>query len=35
MAKVASCARALPSEFYPAGKLQWRITCGFDFGHGL
>ena len=28
-------ARASPSEFYPAGKLQWQFTCGFDFGHCL
>ena len=20
-----------PSEVYPAGKLQWHFTCGFDF----
>ena len=28
-------ARASPSGFYPAGKLQWHFACGFDFGHGL
>ena len=27
--------RASPSGVYPAGGLQWRIICGFDFGHGL
>ena len=24
-------SRALPSEVYPAGKLQWHFTCGFNF----
>ena len=24
-------AHASPSEVYPAGKLQWHFTCGFDF----
>ena len=28
-------ARASPSEVYPAGKLQWHFTCGFNFRHGL
>ena len=23
------------SGIYPAGKLQWLFTCGFDFGCGL
>ena len=23
--------RASPSEVYPAGKLQWHFTCGFNF----
>ena len=27
--------RALPYEVYPAGKLQWHFTCGFDFKHSL
>ena len=27
--------RALPSGVYPAGRLRWHFTCGFDFGHGL
>ena len=27
--------RAAPSVVYPAGKLQWHFTCGFDFGHCL
>ena len=26
-------ACALPSDVYPAGKLQWHFTCGFDFRH--
>ena len=26
---------ASPSEVYPAGKLQWHFTCGFDFRHSL
>ena len=25
--------RASPSEVYPAAKLQWHFTCGFDFSH--
>ena len=24
-----------PSEVYPAEKLQWHFTCGFDFRHSL
>ena len=24
-----------PSEVYPAGKLQWHFTCGFDGRHSL
>ena len=24
-------ARALPSQVYPAGKLQWHFTCSFNF----
>ena len=27
--------RASPSGAYPAGRLQWHFTCGFDFTHGL
>ena len=27
--------RTSPSEVYPAGKLQWHFTCGFDFRHGV
>ena len=27
--------RVSPSKFYPADKLQWHFTCGFDFGHSL
>ena len=30
---VESSARTSPSEVYPAGKLQWHFTCGFDFRH--
>ena len=26
---------ASSSEVYPAGKLQWHFTCGFDFRHSL
>ena len=26
---------ASPSWVYPAGKLQWHFTCGFDFRHSL
>ena len=26
-------AHASPSEVYPARKLQWHFTCGFDFRH--
>ena len=26
---------ASPTEVYPAGKLQWYFTCGFDFRHDL
>ena len=26
---------AWPSKVYPAGKLQWCNTCGFDLRHGL
>ena len=26
---------ASPNEVYPAGKLQWYFTCGFDFRHDL
>ena len=22
-----------PSQLYPAGKVQWHFTCGFDFRH--
>ena len=25
------CAPASPSELYPAGKIQWHFTCGFNF----
>ena len=28
-------ARAWLSEFYPAGKLQWHFTYGFDFKNSL
>ena len=31
----ARCVPASPSEVYPAGKLRWHFTCGFNFGHGL
>ena len=24
-------AHTSPSEIYPAGKLQWHFSCGFDF----
>ena len=27
--------RVSPSEVYPADKLQWHFTCGFDFRHSL
>ena len=23
------------AQLYPAGSLQWRFACGFDFRHGL
>ena len=37
VSKVESLAQApaLPSGVYPAGKLQWHFTCGFDFRHSL
>ena len=36
VSKVKSSARArLASNFYPAGKLQWHFTCGFDFRQSL
>ena len=25
--------RVSPSDDYPAGRLQWDFTCGFDFRH--
>ena len=28
-------ARTSPSGVYPAGELQWRFNCGFDFGRSL
>ena len=31
----ARLVRVSPSKFYPADKLQWHFTCGFDFGHSL
>ena len=31
----AWCVRTSPSEVYPAGKLQWHFTCGFDFRNSL
>ena len=27
--------RASPSKVFPAGKLQWHFTCGFNFRHSL
>ena len=27
--------RASPFKVYPAGKLHWHFTCGFDFRHSL
>ena len=33
--ELAACMRALPSKTYPAGKLQWHFTCGFNFRHNL
>ena len=37
VSKVESSARVRvsPSEVYPAGKLQWHFTCGFDFRYSL
>ena len=26
---------ALPSEDYPGARLQWHLTCGFDFRNNL
>ena len=31
----ARCGCALSPGVYPAGKLRWQFTCGFDFRHGL
>ena len=31
----AVCPGASPSEVYPAGKLPWHFTCGFDFRPSL
>ena len=31
----SALARAMPSEVYPAGKLQKHFTCGFHFRHSL
>ena len=31
----ARCVCALSPGVYPAGKLRWQFTCGFDFRHGL
>ena len=28
-------ARSSPFDIYPAAKLQWHFTCGFDFRHSL
>ena len=30
-----SKAESSACEVYPAGKLQWQFTCGFDFRHSL
>ena len=31
----SACVCTSPCGVCPAGELQWRFACGFDFGHSL